>query len=469
MLAIMGRSGSGKSTLLTLLGGVDVPTSGQVLLEGVDLATLTDDERTLVRRRRIGFVFQSFNLLPILTAEENVALPLELDGMPPTVAREKAGKMLELVGLEKRRNHLPGKLSGGEQQRVAIARALVIDPAIVLADEPTGNLDTANGKRIIAILRDLVDQHGQTLVLVTHDPGVAAHCRPGDLSGRRSGRSRGDQPGDPGPPPPRELGRGGFGASGIGANGMSLRRYTTRAMFQRPGRTILTLLSIVIGVAAAVAIDVGTATTRESYQKMFATVTGKATLEITAAGGVNFDEKLLDVVQKTPGVVAASPVVEKPTSLTIGEKQIRLQIMGIKPELDRAVREYDIVAGRQLASGDELVLDEEFARLIGVKLDDEVGIRTNRLKKEFVVVGLQKPRGAEVLRQASLAFMPIERAQLYFYPRGRTKRYDKIQIVTASDDVSIEKTRAALAAQMPAPASESDASSTWFAPRAART
>ncbi len=174
MLAIMGRSGSGKSTLLTLLGGVDVPTSGQVLLEGVDLATMSDDQRTLVRRRRIGFVFQSFNLLPILTAEENVALPLELDGTSPSIAHEKAGKMLELVGLEKRRNHLPGKLSGGEQQRVAIARALVIDPAIVLADEPTGNLDTANGKRIISILRELVDQHGQTLVLVTHDPGVAA-------------------------------------------------------------------------------------------------------------------------------------------------------------------------------------------------------------------------------------------------------------------------------------------------------
>jgi putative ABC transport system ATP-binding protein len=173
MLAIMGRSGSGKSTLLTLLGGVDVPSSGQVLLEEVDLATLADDQRTLIRRRRIGFVFQSFNLLPILTAEENVALPLELDGVPSAQARENAGKMLELVGLEKRHAHLPGKLSGGEQQRVAIARALVIEPAILLADEPTGNLDSATGKRITAILRDLVDQHGQTLVLVTHDPQVA--------------------------------------------------------------------------------------------------------------------------------------------------------------------------------------------------------------------------------------------------------------------------------------------------------
>jgi putative ABC transport system ATP-binding protein len=176
MLAIMGRSGSGKSTLLTLLGGVDVPSSGQVLLEEVDLATLADDERTLIRRRRIGFVFQSFNLLPILTAEENVALPLELGGVASAAARDKAGKMLELVGLDKRRSHLPGKLSGGEQQRVAIARALVIEPAILLADEPTGNLDSNTGKRITSILRDLVDQHGQTLVLVTHDPLVAEHA-----------------------------------------------------------------------------------------------------------------------------------------------------------------------------------------------------------------------------------------------------------------------------------------------------
>jgi putative ABC transport system ATP-binding protein len=173
MLAIMGRSGSGKSTLLTLLGGVDVPTSGQVLLEGKDLATLTDDNRTLIRRRRIGFVFQAFNLLPILTAEENVALPLELDGVPAKEAHERAARSLELVGLESRRSHLPGKMSGGEQQRVAIARALVIEPAIVLADEPTGNLDSANGRRITQVLRELVDQHGQTIVLVTHDPAVA--------------------------------------------------------------------------------------------------------------------------------------------------------------------------------------------------------------------------------------------------------------------------------------------------------
>jgi putative ABC transport system ATP-binding protein len=176
MLAIMGRSGSGKSTLLTLLGGVDVPTSGQVLLEDKDLATMTDDQRTLIRRQRIGFIFQQFNLLPILTAEENVSLPLELDGVPTKEARRRAAETLELVGMSSRRGHIPGKLSGGEQQRVAVARALAIKPAILLADEPTGNLDSANGKRLTKMLRHLVDEHGQTIVLVTHDDSVAAQA-----------------------------------------------------------------------------------------------------------------------------------------------------------------------------------------------------------------------------------------------------------------------------------------------------
>ncbi len=174
MLAIMGRSGSGKSTLLSLLGGVDLPSAGRVLLEGQDLAALDDDRRTLMRRERIGFVFQQFNLLPILTAEENVALPLELGGVAADQARRRAAGMLDLVGMSARRDHVPSALSGGEQQRVAVARALVIEPALLLADEPTGNLDSATGQIVVAMLRALVDDRGQTLVLVTHDAEVAA-------------------------------------------------------------------------------------------------------------------------------------------------------------------------------------------------------------------------------------------------------------------------------------------------------
>ena len=242
---------------------------------------------------------------------------------------------------------------------------------------------------------------------------------------------------------------------------MSLRRYTQRAMAQRPGRTILTLLSIVIGVAAAVAIDLSRETTRETYRLMFAAVTGKATLEVSASGGVAFDEKLLEKVEGTRGVVAAAPLIEKIGTIHLGgdpsggeqradQQKIRVQVMGIDPARDRAVREYDIVAGRQLAKGDELVLDEEFAKHIGVTVGDDVTMRTNKTKKPFPIVGLVKPRGAQVLRQASLVFLPITRAQYHFYTFGSPKRYDKIQVVTAASDVEIETVRAALAAQLPA-------------------
>jgi putative ABC transport system ATP-binding protein len=174
LLAIMGPSGSGKSTMLHILGGVEVPTDGEVLLEGVDLASLTDDERTILRRERMGFIFQSFNLLPAFTSEENVSLPMELAGTPTGEARRRASEMLKMVGMGHRRNHIPSTMSGGEQQRVAIARALVMEPALLLADEPTGNLDSANGKQVTALLRRLASEHNQTIVMVTHDAEVAA-------------------------------------------------------------------------------------------------------------------------------------------------------------------------------------------------------------------------------------------------------------------------------------------------------
>ncbi len=173
MLAIMGPSGSGKSTLLHLLGGVDTPSQGQVLLEGIDMASLNDDQRTLKRRRRLGFIFQQFNLLPTLTAEENVALPLLLDGVPSAEAARRAAEVLELVNVGHRRSHIPSTMSGGEQQRVAVARALVIEPALLLADEPTGNLDSKNGASVANMLRRLVDERHHTIIMVTHDPKMA--------------------------------------------------------------------------------------------------------------------------------------------------------------------------------------------------------------------------------------------------------------------------------------------------------
>jgi putative ABC transport system ATP-binding protein len=174
MLAIIGPSGSGKSTLLNLLGAIETPTTGKVMFEGTDVSSFSDTERTLLRRRRIGFIFQAFNLLPTLTAIENAALPLELDGVSESVARERALATLELVDIADRADHFPSMMSGGEQQRVAVARALVIEPALVLADEPTGNLDSVNSAHVMGLLRDLVDTRGQTVVIVTHDYDIAA-------------------------------------------------------------------------------------------------------------------------------------------------------------------------------------------------------------------------------------------------------------------------------------------------------
>ena len=173
-VAVVGASGAGKSTLLALLAGLDEPSAGSVWLEGVELSALDEDGRAALRARHVGFVFQAFHLVPSLTAHENVMLPLELAGRGD--ARAAARAVLEQVGLGPRLGHYPRQLSGGEQQRVAIARAFVTRPAVLFADEPTGNLDTATGARVIELLFDLNAANGTTLVLVTHDREIAARC-----------------------------------------------------------------------------------------------------------------------------------------------------------------------------------------------------------------------------------------------------------------------------------------------------
>jgi putative ABC transport system ATP-binding protein len=176
MVSIIGPSGSGKSTLLNLVGGLDRPTSGEVRVGGQALGGLSDDELTKVRRDTIGFIFQFFNLLPTLSCLENVGLPLHLRGWPRARVQERATELLTLVQLAHRLHHLPDELSGGERQRVAIARALSIYPPVLLADEPTGNLDTQTGEDILALIRDLHARLGSTVVIVTHDMNVARSC-----------------------------------------------------------------------------------------------------------------------------------------------------------------------------------------------------------------------------------------------------------------------------------------------------
>jgi len=172
--AIMGPSGSGKSTLMHILAGLDRPTAGTVVLDGEEITGLDDGALTKLRRDKLGFVFQFFNLLPVLSAEENLVLPLSIAGRSPD--RDWLERLIRTVGLEDRRDHRPSELSGGQQQRVAVARALVSKPAVVFADEPTGNLDSKASEDVLRLLRQAVDEFGQTVVMVTHDPAGAAHA-----------------------------------------------------------------------------------------------------------------------------------------------------------------------------------------------------------------------------------------------------------------------------------------------------
>jgi len=172
--AIMGPSGSGKSTLMHILAGLDTPTAGTVMLDGEEVTGLDDRALTKLRREKLGFVFQFFNLLPVLTAEENLVLPLSIAGRKPD--RAWVDQLIATVGLDERRTHRPAELSGGQQQRVAVARALVSKPAVVFADEPTGNLDSKASEDVLRLLRQAVDQFDQTVIMVTHDPGAAAHA-----------------------------------------------------------------------------------------------------------------------------------------------------------------------------------------------------------------------------------------------------------------------------------------------------
>lgn len=170
--AIVGASGSGKSTLLHLLGGVDAPTEGEVIIDGDSIYKLKDEKRSIMRRRKIGFIFQTYNLIPVLNVEENIKMPALLDGKEAN--KEDVDKLIELLNLSDRRNHLPSELSGGQQQRVAIGRALINHPALIIADEPTGNLDKKNSEEVMELLIKAVKEYDETLVLVTHEMDIAA-------------------------------------------------------------------------------------------------------------------------------------------------------------------------------------------------------------------------------------------------------------------------------------------------------
>ena len=174
-VAIIGASGSGKSTLMNMIGGIDYPTSGSIIIDGNEIQAMSEDELAIFRRRNLGIVYQFYNLIPTLTAEENIALPWKLDGRKEN--KERLSEIVNMLGLEKRAKHLPGQMSGGQQQRVSIGRALINEPAFILADEPTGNLDSKSGKVVAEEFRKINEELGKTLLMVTHDPQMASRCK----------------------------------------------------------------------------------------------------------------------------------------------------------------------------------------------------------------------------------------------------------------------------------------------------
>ncbi len=299
MAAIVGPSGSGKSTLLNLIGGLDRATGEAGLdLDGAELSRLSDDDLTRVRRDKIGFIFQFFNLLPTLTCIENVSLPLHLRGWPRKKIAERAQELLRLVKLEARLDHLPDELSGGERQRVAIARALSVYPPVLLADEPTGNLDTATGLEILKLIHDLHDRLGATVLMVTHDKSVADklsshHSHPG----REDLRGYAGCQGHPGR-------RGHFPM-------MLLRLISWPYARKHRFRWLLTMAGIVLGVAVFVGMHTANQSVLAAFRETIDRIAGATQLQVSA-GEPGFEEDVLDKVRSLPEV-RGSAVIGRPS------------------------------------------------------------------------------------------------------------------------------------------------------------
>ena len=394
-VAITGPSGSGKSSLLHILGALEPPTSGRLLLEGVEIGLLSDDERTLIRRRRIGFVFQQFNLLPVFSTVENVAVPLRLEGCPAAESERAPPRALDMVGLKERNRHLPSQLSGGEQQRVAIARALVTHPAIILADEPTGNLDTANSDRLIAMLRELVDDAQTDRGAGDARSGRGRTCRPGDSRSRWSDQRRRCQS-------RRRTAIADFEPGCRGVAIMIGPRYALRELQRRPGRWLVSLFSVVVAVAAIVAVSSATGTTRMAYQQVFESLAGRADLEVVAHGGGHFEQRVQSETARLDGVRTVLPVFHRGTIIYAGEKKAKALAVGILPNEPESLVGLIVSAGRLPTGATEIAMQSSLAESLGLKLDATVRLLTSRGLRRYTVVGIVDPETAARLKQGGM-------------------------------------------------------------------
>ena len=337
LTAVMGPSGSGKSTLMHILAGLDKPTSGTVQIAGTEITTLKDSDLTKLRRRHIGFVFQFFNLLPMLTAEENITLPLSIAGDKPDA--EFFRGLIDKVGLGDRLHHRPSELSGGQQQRVAIARALVSQPTVLFADEPTGNLDSATGSEILTLMRDSVDSYGQTTVMVTHEARAAAIAD--RILFLADGQIVSDVPGATAGRDPRDAER----------DRRCMIRFALKGLLGRKLRTALTALAIVLGVAMISGTYVLTDSIDSAFDTIFtevrqgssAVVTGKAAFDLSEGSGATapaFPESVLETVRGVDGVALAEGSVDSDSTTLIG-RDGKAVVNGGAPNLGFAIAQGD--------------------------------------------------------------------------------------------------------------------------------
>ncbi len=405
-VALVGPSGSGKSTLLNLLGGLDHPSAGELWLDGIPLHTAGEKERTKHRRERVGFIFQSFNLLPRLTAQENVAVPLMLAGVERAEREKRAAELLQLVGLEHRLDHYPTELSGGEQQRTAVARALVHQPALILADEPTGNLDSKTGAEVMNLLRRLNAAQGITLIVVTHDAEVAAyadrivHLRDGEIVNIEKNEIETAVPEavnlSPAPQTTQD-----------GLRWADIVRSATQNLGRRPVRNILTAGGVLIGIVTLVAmVSFGVGVQRE-VQRNFETIGLESIFASPLyAEGDGFDPfaapepitpitpAVVEAIRELPGVAAASPELSLPRGM-----EMRL----IRDEAIIPVRLTEGGEGRfsfgnvnQLMAGEDLAEGDSSGTVLWAGLADQIlapGESYADLIGTSVQINLQLPRG----------------------------------------------------------------------------
>ena len=392
LVSLLGPSGSGKSTLLNIISGIDSPDRGEVWVDGTSLTALDERRRTLFRRQHIGFVFQFFNLLPTLTVEENLLLPLELKGRLGTAERERARGQLEMVGLAGRAKAFPGPALGGRASSgVALARALVHDPLVILADEPTGNLDRETGQRVLDVLETLVREAGRTLVLVTHSREGGEPLGSGALdSGRPTRRRR------------------------AAAQMMSvLQRSSFRHLSGHPGPLLLAILGVSLGVAVVVAMDLAIQSSRQAFSISAETVSGRTTHQVVG-GPAGLDEAVFTLLRIDAGVRESAPVVEGYASSDALPGRA-LRILGLDPFSELPFRPFvaPVSGGADIGSlivqRGAVAISGETARLAGIERGDSLALRIGGGVEVVQVMGFLEPaneltrRGVQDLVVADVA------------------------------------------------------------------